>query len=110
MAAATKWLSRHVPMATDMHATIEELLETVFSTQSVLRCYKQATRLELNQSRVRERFRVRATHQTSSEPRDRSKSGSGVICCVYYKIGFVLNLQKLNCLPDKSATPGLDWN
>jgi hypothetical protein len=34
----------------------------------------------------------------------------GVICCVYYKIGFALKLQKINYLPDKSYTPGLEWN
>jgi hypothetical protein len=32
MAAALEKLSKQVPTATDMHAAIEELLETVFST------------------------------------------------------------------------------
>jgi hypothetical protein len=35
-------LGKNVPMATDMHATIEVLLETVFSIQSVQRGYKEA--------------------------------------------------------------------
>jgi hypothetical protein len=34
-------LGKHVPEATDIHATIEVLLETVFSTQSVQRGYKK---------------------------------------------------------------------
>jgi hypothetical protein len=29
--AARKWLGKHVPAATDMHATIEVVLETQFS-------------------------------------------------------------------------------
>jgi hypothetical protein len=37
-------LGKHIPAASDMHAT-----GTVFSTWSVLRCYKQGTRLELSQ-------------------------------------------------------------
>jgi hypothetical protein len=45
-----QWLGKHVPVAMDMCETIEVLLETVFSTWSVLRCYKQLTRLELSQS------------------------------------------------------------
>jgi hypothetical protein len=31
MANAREWLGKHVPVAKDTHATIEELLETVFS-------------------------------------------------------------------------------
>jgi hypothetical protein len=34
-------LGKHFPAATDTHATIEVLLETVFSTWSVLRSYKE---------------------------------------------------------------------
>jgi hypothetical protein len=34
-------LSKHVPTATDTHATIEVRLETVFSTRSVPRGYKK---------------------------------------------------------------------
>jgi hypothetical protein len=34
-------LGKHVPAATDTHATIEILLETVFSTRSVQRSYKE---------------------------------------------------------------------
>jgi stage III sporulation protein SpoIIIAA len=34
-------LGKHVPAATDTHATIEELLETVFYTRSVQRGYKE---------------------------------------------------------------------
>jgi hypothetical protein len=33
--------NKYVPTATNPHATIEELLETVYSTRSVPRCYKQ---------------------------------------------------------------------
>jgi hypothetical protein len=36
-----QWLGKHVPAATDMHATIEVLLETVFSTRPVQRGYKE---------------------------------------------------------------------
>jgi hypothetical protein len=37
---AKQWLSiRHVMVATDNHATIEELLEAVFSVRSVLGLY-----------------------------------------------------------------------
>jgi hypothetical protein len=32
---STRQLSKHIPVATDTHATIEVLLETVFSTWSV---------------------------------------------------------------------------
>jgi hypothetical protein len=32
-------LGKHIPAATDTHATIEELLEMVFSTQSMPRGY-----------------------------------------------------------------------
>jgi hypothetical protein len=32
-------LGKHIPAAMDMHATIEELLEMVFSMQSLLRYY-----------------------------------------------------------------------
>jgi hypothetical protein len=39
MAVARQWLDKHVSAATDMHATIEELLETMFSMQSILRLY-----------------------------------------------------------------------
>jgi hypothetical protein len=34
-------LNKHVPAATDKHATIEVLLETVFSTRPVQRDYKE---------------------------------------------------------------------
>jgi hypothetical protein len=34
-------LGKHIPMATDMHATIVILLETVFSAQSMQRSYKE---------------------------------------------------------------------
>jgi hypothetical protein len=38
---ARQWLCKHIPAATDMHATIEVLLETVFSTRSLHRGYKE---------------------------------------------------------------------
>jgi hypothetical protein len=38
---ARQRLGKHVPAATDTHSTIEVLLETVFSTRFVLRCYKE---------------------------------------------------------------------
>jgi hypothetical protein len=41
MVAARVRLSKHVPAATDKHATIEELLETMFSTQPAQRGYKE---------------------------------------------------------------------
>jgi hypothetical protein len=34
-------LGKHVPVATDTHATIEVLLETAFSTRSLQRGYKE---------------------------------------------------------------------
>jgi hypothetical protein len=34
-------LDKHVPVATGMYTTIEELLEGVFSTQSMLRLYNE---------------------------------------------------------------------
>jgi hypothetical protein len=40
MAVARERLGKHVPAATGTHATIEELLETAFSMQSVPRLYK----------------------------------------------------------------------
>jgi hypothetical protein len=36
-----QWVSKHVPVATDTHATIEALLETVFSTWSVQMGYME---------------------------------------------------------------------
>jgi hypothetical protein len=39
--------SKHAPTATDMHATIEELLEGVFSVQSILRLYNKDQRDQL---------------------------------------------------------------
>jgi hypothetical protein len=36
-----KRLDKHIPMATNTHETIEIRLETVFSTRSVLRVYKE---------------------------------------------------------------------
>jgi hypothetical protein len=36
-----KWIGKHVSMAKNMHATIELLLETLFSTQYVQRGYKE---------------------------------------------------------------------
>jgi hypothetical protein len=42
-----QWLGKHIPVAMDMHATIEVLLEMVFFVWSVLRCYKQGPRLSL---------------------------------------------------------------
>jgi hypothetical protein len=36
-----QWLGKHVPVATDMHAIREVLLEKVFSTWSVQRGYKE---------------------------------------------------------------------
>jgi hypothetical protein len=39
-----QWFSEHVPMATDMHATTEELLEMVFPAQSMQRgCIMRTT-------------------------------------------------------------------
>jgi hypothetical protein len=32
---------QHVPSTTDTHATMEVLLETVFSTRSMQRCYEE---------------------------------------------------------------------
>jgi hypothetical protein len=40
-AVSRQWLGTHVPAATGTHATIELLLETVFSTRSVQRIYKE---------------------------------------------------------------------
>jgi hypothetical protein len=35
VATTRQWSSKHAPAATDMHAAVEELLEAVFSVQSV---------------------------------------------------------------------------
>jgi hypothetical protein len=40
-AVSKQRLGKHVPGATDKHATIEVMLETVFSTRSVQRAYKE---------------------------------------------------------------------
>jgi hypothetical protein len=40
-AVSRQRLSKNIPAATDTHATIEVLLETVFSTRSVQRGYKE---------------------------------------------------------------------
>jgi hypothetical protein len=40
-AVSKQWLGEHIPAATDTHAIIEVLLETVFSTRSVQRGYKE---------------------------------------------------------------------
>jgi hypothetical protein len=39
--ASRQRLGKHVPAATDTHATIDALLETVFSTRSVQSGYKE---------------------------------------------------------------------
>jgi hypothetical protein len=39
-----KRIGKHIPAATNMHATIELLLETLFSTQSVQRSHKEDNR------------------------------------------------------------------
>lgn len=41
MSSARQSLGKHVPIATNMHTTIEKLLETVFSMQSMLKLYKE---------------------------------------------------------------------
>jgi hypothetical protein len=43
MAAAREQLGKHVPAAADTHATIEGLLEMVFSIQSMQRGYVTMT-------------------------------------------------------------------
>jgi hypothetical protein len=48
-------LGKHVSAAMDTHATIEVLLETVFSTRSMPRSYQQDTKLELSQLSVESR-------------------------------------------------------
>jgi hypothetical protein len=52
-------LSKHVPTAMDAHTTIEVLLETVFSTRSVQRDYKEDNwdnRVSSAREAVKERF------------------------------------------------------
>jgi hypothetical protein len=41
VAAAKQWLGKHAPTATNSHATTEELLEMMFSMQSVSRLYNK---------------------------------------------------------------------
>jgi hypothetical protein len=36
-----QWLGKHIPIAADTHATILVLLETMSSTWSMQRCYKE---------------------------------------------------------------------
>jgi hypothetical protein len=40
-AVTRQWLNKHMSTAMDMHATIEELLEAVFSMWSMLRLYSE---------------------------------------------------------------------
>jgi hypothetical protein len=40
MSIARQGLSKHVPVAKNMHTAIEELLEAVFSVQSILKLYR----------------------------------------------------------------------
>jgi hypothetical protein len=49
-------LGKHVPAATDTHATIEVLLETVFSTRSVQRGFKE-DKWGYRVSSVREKYK-----------------------------------------------------
>jgi hypothetical protein len=41
MAVAREWLNKHASTATDMHTTIEELLQAVFPMRSMQRPYKE---------------------------------------------------------------------
>jgi hypothetical protein len=47
-AVSRQRLGKHVPAATDIYATIWVLLETVFSTRSFPRGYKQGSRSKRN--------------------------------------------------------------
>jgi hypothetical protein len=51
-AVSKQWLGKHFPAETNTYTIMEVLLETVFSTLSLLRRYKQGTRLELRQLSV----------------------------------------------------------
>jgi ribosome-interacting GTPase 1 len=42
LAVARQQLNKHVSVAMDMQATIKELLETMFSMQSMLRIYSES--------------------------------------------------------------------
>jgi hypothetical protein len=53
----------NVPAATDMHTTIEELLEAVFSMQSMMKLYKEDQQDSKN---VRGESRVEAGSNTST--------------------------------------------
>jgi hypothetical protein len=44
MAVARQRLSKHAPVATNTHVTIEELLEADFSMQSMQRLYNEGQR------------------------------------------------------------------
>jgi hypothetical protein len=50
--ASRQRLGKHVPAATNTHATIEVLLETVFSTRSVQRGYKEYSWSKTRHARV----------------------------------------------------------
>jgi hypothetical protein len=39
MAIARQWLGKHIPVAADTHATIEELLDKVSFVRSMLKLY-----------------------------------------------------------------------
>jgi hypothetical protein len=41
MALAKQWLDKHFSMTVDVHPTIEELVETMFPVQSILRLYNE---------------------------------------------------------------------
>jgi hypothetical protein len=42
MAVAREWVGKHISAATDTHTTIEELLEDMFSMQSMQTLYKES--------------------------------------------------------------------
>jgi hypothetical protein len=46
-ATARQQISKHAPTATDMHATLEELLDEVFSILSIMRLYSEDHREKL---------------------------------------------------------------
>jgi hypothetical protein len=45
-AIAGQWRSKHVSVATSKHATMEELLDAVFSVQSMLKLYNDTSEVD----------------------------------------------------------------
>jgi hypothetical protein len=76
-AVSTQRLGKHVPTATDTRATIEVLLETLFSTRSVPKSYKEAN-WGYQASSVRESVKKRWSWNGAAGQRILEPGSSGI--------------------------------